>query len=70
MSAREASVFRNGVWGLCGSFTICCRNLRRPENVAMPLLAGGVSRKAAMERARLWLSGWGWDDREDTGQGS
>ncbi len=40
---------------MCGSFTICCRSLRRLENVAMPLLARGVGRAAALEKARGWL---------------
>ena len=40
------------------------------ENVAMPLLAGGMSRRAAMERARVWLERVGLGDGRNTGQAS
>ncbi len=65
MSAREASMFRNRRVGYVWQFHYLLPEFTAAENVAMPLLAGGVSRRAAMERARVWLERVGLGDREE-----
>jgi hypothetical protein len=39
-----------------GRFTTCCPGLRPVENVALPLVARGKSKKEAMQEAIHWLS--------------
>jgi lipoprotein-releasing system ATP-binding protein len=65
MSAREASVFRNRRVGYVWQFHYLLPEFTAVENVAMPLLSGGMSRKAGLERARVWLERVGLGDREE-----
>jgi lipoprotein-releasing system ATP-binding protein len=54
-SARQASEFRNRDVGYVWQFHYLLPEFSAVENVAMPLLARGMSRSAAMERATFWL---------------
>ena len=64
MSAREASEFRNKRVGYVWQFHYLLPEFTAVENVAMPLLARGVARKAAMEQGRVWLERVGLGGRE------
>ena len=54
-SARQASEFRNRDVGYVWQFHYLLPEFSAVENVAMPLLARGMSRSSAMERAAFWL---------------
>lgn len=63
LSARGASELRNRRIGYVWQFHYLLPEFTAQENVAMPLLARGVARAAAMERARRWIAEVGLDDR-------
>jgi lipoprotein-releasing system ATP-binding protein len=55
LSARQAAEFRNAQVGYVWQFHYLLPEFTAAENVAMPLLARGVGRATAMEKARGWL---------------
>lgn len=65
LSAREAAVFRNREIGYVWQFHYLLPEFSALENVAMPLLARGVSKKEALQAAAKWLVEVGLEDRGD-----
>ena len=65
MTTKEASAFRNRDIGYVWQFHYLMPEFTAVENVAMPLLAAGVGRGAALERARRWLGEVGLADRSE-----
>jgi lipoprotein-releasing system ATP-binding protein len=63
MSRRQAAEFRNREVGYVWQFHYLMPEFTALENVAMPLLAGGVSQTDATKRARRWLAEVGLADR-------
>jgi len=55
LSARQAAEFRNRDVGYVWQFHYLLPEFTAEENVAMPLLARGESKAAALEKARRWL---------------
>jgi len=55
-SGREAADYRNKDIGYVWQFHYLLPEFSAAENVALPLLARGAGRGAAMEQARIWLS--------------
>jgi len=55
LSARQAAEFRNRDVGYVWQFHYLLPEFTALENVAMPLLARGERRAAALEKARVWL---------------
>jgi lipoprotein-releasing system ATP-binding protein len=55
LNARQAAEFRNRDVGYVWQFHYLLPEFTAVENVAMPLLARGVRRAEAMEKARAWL---------------
>jgi lipoprotein-releasing system ATP-binding protein len=64
-SGREASEFRNRKIGYVWQFHYLLPEFTAVENVAMPLLARGMGRGAALEQARVWLERVGLVGREE-----
>ncbi len=64
-SPRQAADFRNREVGYVWQFHYLLPEFTAQENVAMPLLARGESRKAAMAKARDWLGEVELGDRAD-----
>jgi lipoprotein-releasing system ATP-binding protein len=62
-TAREAAEYRNRDVGYVWQFHYLLPEFSALENVAMPLLARGERRGAALERARFWLGEVGLADR-------
>jgi lipoprotein-releasing system ATP-binding protein len=62
-TAKQAADFRNRDVGYVWQFHYLLPEFSAVENVAMPLLARGVGRAAALERAGFWLSEVGLADR-------
>jgi lipoprotein-releasing system ATP-binding protein len=60
---REAAEFRNREIGYVWQFHYLMPEFTAEENVAMPLLARGVSRGTAIEKARGWLAEVGLAER-------
>jgi lipoprotein-releasing system ATP-binding protein len=60
---RQASEFRNRDIGYVWQFHYLLPEFTAVENVAMPLLARGERRGAAIEQAMLWLGEVGLSDR-------
>ncbi len=56
LNARQAAEFRNTEVGYVWQFHYLLPEFTALENVAMPLLARGVRKAAALEKARAWLS--------------
>jgi lipoprotein-releasing system ATP-binding protein len=65
MSSREASEFRNRRVGYVWQSHYLLPEFTALENVAMPLLARGASRRAAFEQAQPWLERVGLVGREE-----
>jgi lipoprotein-releasing system ATP-binding protein len=65
LSLREAAAFRNREIGYVWQFHYLLPEFTALENVAMPLLAGGGSRREALATAANWLAEVGLDDRGD-----
>ena len=64
LSAREAGEYRNREIGYVWQFHYLLPEFTAVENVAMPLLARGMRRGAALSEARVWLERVGLGDRE------
>lgn len=64
-SARQASDFRNRDIGYVWQFHYLLPEFTAVENVAMPLLARGESRRAAIEQSMVWLAEVALADRAD-----
>ena len=65
MSSREASVFRNRRVGYVWQFHYLLPEFTALENVALPLMARGVSRSASLEQSAVWLERVGLGGREE-----
>jgi len=63
LNTREAARFRNEQVGYVWQFHYLLPEFTAQENVAMPLLARGVERRAAMKDAAQWLAETGLADR-------
>jgi lipoprotein-releasing system ATP-binding protein len=63
MSEKTAAAFRNRSIGYVWQFHYLMPEFTAEENVAMPLLARGVSRSTALKSARNWLREVGLLDR-------
>ncbi len=64
-SGRQASEFRNRKIGYVWQFHYLLPEFTAVENVAMPLLARGMGRAGAVEKARVWLERVGLGGREE-----
>ena len=64
-SPKQAADFRNQDVGYVWQFHYLLPEFSALENVAMPLLARGVRRAAALEKARYWLGEVGLADRAE-----
>jgi lipoprotein-releasing system ATP-binding protein len=62
---RQAADFRNRDVGYVWQFHYLLPEFTALENVAMPLLARGMGRASAMERARVWLGEVGLAERAE-----
>jgi lipoprotein-releasing system ATP-binding protein len=65
LSARDAARFRNEQVGYVWQFHYLLPEFTAQENVAMPLLARGESKRTAMLEAAHWLSETGLSERAD-----
>jgi len=65
LTPRQAAAFRNREIGYVWQFHYLLPEFTAQENVAMPLLARGESKREAMELAGKWLREVGLDDRRD-----
>jgi lipoprotein-releasing system ATP-binding protein len=63
LGTREAARFRNEQVGYVWQFHYLLPEFTAQENVAMPLLARGVSKREAMQEAGRWLAETGLADR-------
>jgi lipoprotein-releasing system ATP-binding protein len=63
LSQREAAAFRNREIGYVWQFHYLLPEFSALENVAMPLLARGESKRAAFQEAAKWLGEVGLEDR-------
>ena len=63
LSAREAGEYRNREIGYVWQFHYLLPEFTAVENVAMPLLARGMRRGAALKEAKGWLDRVGLGDR-------
>jgi lipoprotein-releasing system ATP-binding protein len=62
-TAKQAADFRNRDVGYVWQFHYLLPEFTAVENVAMPLLARGMARSSAIERAKFWLSEVGLAER-------
>lgn len=65
LTPRQAAAFRNREIGYVWQFHYLLPEFTALENVAMPLLAGGVKRKEALDTASRWLAEVGLEERTD-----
>lgn len=65
LNPRQAAAFRNREIGYVWQFHYLLPEFTAQENVAMPLLARGDTRRNAMEVAGNWLEEVGLEDRRD-----
>jgi lipoprotein-releasing system ATP-binding protein len=65
LSARQAAAFRNREVGYVWQFHYLLPEFTAAENVAIPLLARGESRTAALKKALAWLDEVELADRAD-----
>ena len=63
LSAKESAEFRNAQVGYVWQFHYLMPEFTAEENVAMPLLARGTARTAAITTAKKWLDEVGLKDR-------
>jgi lipoprotein-releasing system ATP-binding protein len=63
LSAAQAAEFRNRQVGYVWQFHYLMPEFTAEENVAMPLLARGVGRAQALQKAQSWLAEVGLADR-------
>jgi lipoprotein-releasing system ATP-binding protein len=66
---KQAAEFRNRDVGYVWQFHYLLPEFSALENVAMPLLARGMGRREALEKARYWLGEVGLADRADNRSG-
>jgi lipoprotein-releasing system ATP-binding protein len=66
---KQAAEFRNRDVGYVWQFHYLLPEFSALENVAMPLLARGMARSEALEKARYWLGEVGLADRGDNRSG-
>jgi lipoprotein-releasing system ATP-binding protein len=64
-SPKQAAEFRNRDVGYVWQFHYLLPEFSAMENVAMPLLARGTTRGAALEKAKFWLGEVGLEDRAE-----
>ena len=65
LNARQAAEFRNREVGYVWQFHYLLPEFTAQENVAMPLLARGENKAAAMAKARTWLNEVGLAERAE-----
>ena len=65
LNTRQAAAFRNRVIGYVWQFHYLLPEFSAQENVAMPLLARGETRREALAIAGNWLREVGLEDRRD-----
>jgi lipoprotein-releasing system ATP-binding protein len=65
LSPRQAATFRNREIGYVWQFHYLLPEFTAQENVAMPLMAGGMARREALVIAANWLKEVGLEDRRD-----
>jgi len=65
LSAKEAAAFRNREIGYVWQFHYLLPEFTALENVAMPLMAQGVSKAEALKTANEWMREVGLEDRAD-----
>ena len=65
LNPRQAAAFRNRVIGYVWQFHYLLPEFTAQENVAMPLLAQGQSRREALTIAANWLKEVGLEDRRE-----
>jgi lipoprotein-releasing system ATP-binding protein len=65
LTPRQAAAFRNREIGYVWQFHYLLPEFTAQENVAMPLLARGLSKSEALATASNWLHEVGLDDRRD-----
>ena len=65
LNPREAAAFRNREIGYVWQFHYLLPEFSAVENVAMPLLARGISRRQALDTASNWLREVDLTDRSD-----
>lgn len=65
LTPKQAADFRNRKVGYVWQFHYLLPEFTALENVAMPLLARGMSRTSAIERAGSWLKEVGLGDRQE-----
>ena len=65
LNAREAAAFRNREIGYVWQFHYLLPEFSAVENVAMPLLARGISRREALDAASKWLKEVDLEDRSE-----
>ncbi len=63
MSVNEAARFRNRTIGYVWQFHYLLPEFTALENIALPLMAGGLGRRSAMEKADRWLGEVGLSHR-------
>jgi lipoprotein-releasing system ATP-binding protein len=66
---KQAAEFRNRDVGYVWQFHYLLPEFSALENVAMPLLARGMTRSEALDKARYWLGEVGLADRADNRSG-
>jgi lipoprotein-releasing system ATP-binding protein len=64
-TAKQAAEFRNRDVGYVWQFHYLLPEFSAVENVAMPLLARGLRRNEALEKAKVWLGEVGLADRAE-----
>lgn len=65
LSSKQAAEFRNRKIGYVWQFHYLLPEFTAAENVALPFLARGESKRKALEAARHWLSEVGMADRSE-----
>ncbi len=65
LNAREAAAFRNREIGYVWQFHYLLPEFSAAENVAMPLMARGISRREALDTASNWLKEVDLEDRSE-----
>ena len=65
LTSRQAAAFRNREIGYVWQFHYLLPEFSAEENVAMPLLARGITRREALALARNWLTEVGLAERSD-----
>ena len=65
LAPRQAATFRNREIGYVWQFHYLLPEFTAQENVAMPLMAGGMARREAVVIAANWLREVGLEDRRD-----